>query len=279
MIKRTKLWMSINKITLVSVASVGIAGCDSNSDTATDIEQQAKVALEQTASVVEGEGEGEGEGAGSVDLATNDLAYLTQLALMRGHLFVGNALYQAGHFEHAKMHMKHPESELYAAVEPAFKARGVRGFAAQLTTLSTAVEQEQGDAVVSAAYAAVVEAITANEKAVNVASISVAQQLKLVAEIMRVAGEEYAIAVVDGKMENAHEYQDALGFTTVSKRIVSDISVANGGERDAKEAALAHLDALEAHWPSMIPPDSLATEASALYVAAAKIELLAFGVK
>lgn len=279
MIKRTKLWTSINTITLVGVASVGIAGCDSSSDTAADIEQQAKVAVEQTASALEGEGEGEGEGAGTVDLATNDLAYLTQLALMRGHLYVGNALYQDGHLDHAKMHMKHPESELYATVEPAFAVRGSAGFATALTALSTTVEQEQGDAAVAAAYAAVVDAITANEKAVSAASRSVSQQLKLVAEILRIAGEEYAIAVVDGKMENAHEYQDALGFTTICKRIVNDLVASSDAEQEAKTAALTHLDGLDAHWPTLIPPETLGTEASALYVAAAKIELLAFGVK
>ena len=65
----------------------------------------------------------------------------------------------------------------------------------------------------------------------------------------------------------------------ICKRIVNDISASSDAEQDAKSAALDHLDGLDTHWPALIPPATLETEASALYVAAAKIELLAFGVK
>jgi hypothetical protein len=129
----------------------------------------------------------EGEGADSdVNLGRNDIAYLTQLALMRGHLYIGHELYKAGHIEHAKTHMKHPKSDLYAEIEPAFSVRGTSGFSTELLGISDAVEADLGDSAVSSAYATLVAAIAENEAAVKAESLAPAQKLKLVSEILRV---------------------------------------------------------------------------------------------
>ena len=228
----------------------------------------------------EGEGEGEGGGAASqVDLATDDLTYLTQLGLMRGHLLVGNALYQGGHIEHAKTHMKHPESELYADIEPALNSCQGSGFAAELQALAGAVETEQGDQAVAEAYAAIEAAIASHEALVAEASNTLAAKLALVVALLRVAGDEYGIAVVDGKMENAHEYQDAYGFTRIAKTIVSDTTTDDAATSVVLEKAAAVLDGLDTLWPGIIPPETLETEAGQLYGAAAQIQLLALGLE
>jgi hypothetical protein len=289
MIKRNKLWMSISALTLVGATSAGISGCDSQTQNNQGAKQQIEQSLNGTqnsapavaASATKiASPEGEGEGAdGGVNLATDDIAYLTQLALMRGHLFVGNELYKAGHIEHAKMHMKHPQSELYADVAPAFDARGSNGFAAELSTLADAVEGEMSAEIVAPAYTSLVLLIAANEAAISADTLAPDQVLKLVSEVLRVAGEEYAIAVVDGEMQNAHEYQDALGFTTIATSIVTAISSNDGNVNSAKNAALTLLQQLQSHWPSLIPPATLDTKADAIYVAAAKIELLSLGLK
>lgn len=284
MIKRTKLWTSIGAITLVSVSTFGLSGCDAPSSKQADTEQEI---VQETAGEVEAPAKamnhsmpsnGEGEGADSdVNLGRDDIAYLTQLALMRGHLYVGHELYKAGHIEHARTHMKHPKSELYAEIEPAFSVRGTSGFSTELLAISDAVEGNLGENNVSSAYATLVAAIAESEAAVSADSLAPAQKLKLVSEILRVAGEEYAIAVVDGKMQNAHEYQDALGFTNIATDIVNEIDGGSAKVSSAKASALSLLVSLKPHWPSLIPPETLTTKASALYVAAAKIELLSLG--
>ena len=278
MIKRTKLWTNISAATLASIATVGISGCDSSSDGSNETTLKADVAISEPVAVapIVYEGEGEGEG-GAVNLSTNDIAYLTRLALMRGHLFIGNELYAAGHISHAQMHMKHPKSELYNEIEPAFDARGALGFAEQLTTLSAAVEAELDVDIVANAYSAVTTAISDNESVVPDTNLLPSQRLKLVSEILRVAGEEYAIAVVDGQVKNAHEYQDAMGFTEIAAKIIESIDPKDGVTTEAIEKARKHIDGLSKHWPSLIPPPALDTQASALYVAAARIELLALG--
>ena len=68
-------------------------------------------------------------------LATDDIAYLTHLGLIRGHLRVGVDLYEKGVREHAKRHMKHPADELYAALTSASSAFPVRSYAVMTNTL------------------------------------------------------------------------------------------------------------------------------------------------
>jgi hypothetical protein len=148
----------------------------------------------------DGEG-GEGVATATVDLTTNDLAYLTQLGLIRGHLYIGHKLYMAGHLDHAKTHMKHPESELYADIVPAFVGRNTVGFEQPLEALATAVNDDLGSEKVDIAYQELLGGIGISEAAINQSSHTTAEKLKLAVELLRVAGEEYAIAVVNGKME------------------------------------------------------------------------------
>ena len=46
-------------------------------------------------------GEGEGGGVTETDLKTNDVAFLTRLGLIRGHLLVGYELYKKGQVDMA----------------------------------------------------------------------------------------------------------------------------------------------------------------------------------
>ncbi|VUD40891.1 hypothetical protein TDB9533_00374 [Thalassocella blandensis] len=280
MLQRKKLWASMQAVTLAGI--VTLEGCSTENEPAPTPEKPVKSAeAEKPATqhvMPEGEGEGEGEGANpTIDLATDDLAYLTQLALMRGHLYVGFELYQAGHIDHSKTHMKHPKSELYADVVPAFTARGAMGFADELSALSQTVEAEKPAEDVTQAYQQLQQAITASESKVDPGMASLKQKLLLVVNLLRVAGEEYGIAVVDGKMENAHEYQDALGFTTISKDILSNTETGTETEANAKTKATEILAELNGLWPSIVPPETLTTEAGQLYGAASRIEIIALG--
>lgn len=261
--KRTKLWASISAVTFAGVTS--LTGYSS------ELEQSAAVSTEVSAPSISSNGEGEGTSNLAIDLKTNDLAYLTQLGLIRGHLYVGHKLYMNGHIDHAKTHMKHPESELYADIIPAFAARQTSEFGQALQNLATTVNDDMGFKEVDAAYQALLSQITVTESAVSPTSQSPTEKLKLAAALLHVAGEEYAIAVVDGKMENAHEYQDALGFTTVARALVDQLD----SDVDTQTRAAGLLDSIKPLWPSLIPPSTLKTDAGEIYGVAAKIELLA----
>jgi len=279
--RRTKLWSSLSLAALVGGgAASGYAEQDSAGHPAA---APAFDHASQVAMAPGGEGAGaEGEGlAAAIDPATNDVAYLSQLGLMRGHLLVGLQLYRAGHVDHARTHMKHPKSELYADLVPAFESRGAKGFGDQLTTLSSAVESDGSDRkAVEAAYANVLEGISEAES--HVTATDPASRLKVVVSLMRTAAEEYAIGVVDGKVVNGHEYQDAFGFTQTAETMVDNIEAGDNAELAAALKDIdGHIQALydAGTWPDVMPPATVEADASQLYGAAARVEITALSVR
>ena len=98
---------------------------------------------------------------------SNDNEYLTNLNLMKGHLWVGVELYKENYLENAKRHMKHPKSELYEFIIPTFEAKGAPGFSDQLERLALSVENEEDLAVINQDYQNLFEAIDENEKFVG----------------------------------------------------------------------------------------------------------------
>ena len=128
----------------------------------------------------------------------------------------------------AETHMKHPRDELYAGLVPAIRARGASPFDAALTELAEAVESDAGNERVETAWQAVDDAIRTIASSTDA---SVRQQLVAVANMVRTAADEYAIGVVDGEIDNAHEYQDAWGFVQVAQARLDALSPAGEAER------------------------------------------------
>ncbi|MCY3837672.1 MAG: hypothetical protein OXH09_03300, partial [Gammaproteobacteria bacterium] len=99
----------------------------------------------------------------------DDATYLYRLGLMRGHLLVGNALFETGEQAAAGTHSKHPTDELYEPMETEFAARGTTGFAAELEAHAQAVAAGD-EGVVADRYAELVAAIGNKEDVVQVSS-------------------------------------------------------------------------------------------------------------
>ena len=260
--ERKRIWIGIT-------AALFAAGCSDQEPQRTD---GAEPVEQLTAgSVAEGEGEAEGS-AGPADLAQNDVAFLERLGLIRGHLHVGHALHQEGQLEMAETHMKHPRDELYAGLVPAIRARGADPFDAALTQLAEAVESGAGNETVETAWQKVDEAIKTIASSTDA---SIRQQLVAVANIVRTAADEYAIGVVDGEIDNAHEYQDAWGFVQVAQARLDALSPAGEAERKIAAEAAEALEGIDSLWPGLAPEDPIEGQASTLYGAAARIELAA----
>lgn len=207
----------------------------------------------------------------ATDPAIDDLAYLTQLGLMRGHLFVGKALYDEGFRAASKTHMKHPKSELYASLEPAFVERGHVGFASELEQLASAVEDDQSPTVVNEAYQQLVYAISVAEQAAPSYTLA-SMQFQRVAELLRTAYDEYNEGIVDGVTTMPHEYQDAYGFTEVAKQILKSISAeAGSAENVAVDHALQQINTLKTAWPGLVPPSHVSFDSEHMARIAAEI--------
>lgn len=204
-------------------------------------------------------------------LATDDAAYLVQLGLIRGHLRVGYALLEAGEGAAAATHSKHPSDELYADLEGAFEARGKAGFAPALSELATAFETgDLGDA--TTAHNAVKDAISDAESAVV---LDATKGANVILGLLRTAAWEYSIGITGGEVANAHEYQDAWGFTQTAKDWAT--TLAQSGESASVFSAIqARLGQLDDLWPNLTPTEVTPTmNAARLYGAAAEVEIMA----
>jgi len=273
MTRRLKLMTGLS--TLAAAGALALTGCggEGEGEGAEGEVDLSTVAGEAESEGLSAEGEGEGgEGEGgalSGDPATDDVAYLKLLGLVRGHLIAFYELYQNGSRDMAKMHVKHPESELYMDLVPAFGPRGQTGFADELKALVNAAAAG-GD--VDAEYSAAVEALNAHAPAAKPAIVLLA-----VSEMVRTAADEFDIGVEDdGAISNAHEYQDAYGFLVSARDILAGIETSDVAASDAislaheqVELALASFDGLTV--------ETTEGRASTLYGAAARIEIAARG--
>ena len=201
----------------------------------------------------------------------DDATYLHQLGLMRGHLFVGNALFETGEQAAAGTHSKHPTDELYAPMEAEFAARGITGFAAELAAHADAVQQgDEKD--VEARYAELVDAIEAKQ---NVVDATPELAAEVIVRLVREAGAEYAIGIVEGKPANAHEYQDAYGFTHVAGLWAQRATEDNPADKPVFDRIAGTIESLTDMWPGLVPPPEVPHSAARLYGAAADIEIIA----
>ncbi len=218
-------------------------------------------------------GEGEGATIQVAEFAADDIAYLTQLGLIRGHLAVGYALYQQGLPDLAETHMQHPHEEIYLGVEPAFAARGCEGFAEELRQLTGAVISRVPMPQVDAAYARLATAIKACER--SAASDDPGVITGVIENLLHTAGVEYQIGVIDGRINNLHEYQDAWGFTQIAVSLTRSTAFANDPRAQAVAAQLENLIAhLQSMWPSLNPPGPVEGEAAQLFGAAGRTEII-----
>ncbi len=278
MTRRLKLMTSLS--TLAAASAFALAGCGGEGEG-----EGAEAEGESARTVIDGESEsesgeseggesdgGESEGAaGDGDAASDDVEYLRLLGLVRGHLIAFLELNQGGAVEMSLMHVKHPESEIYTTLAPAFAARGKSGFAEELAALASAAKTGEDFA---APYSAVMRALDAHAPAADVST-----QLLAIAAVTRTAADEFDIGVEDdGAISNAHEYQDAYGFLTASREILAGIETSDMNELEAIEVSQEQISlALEAF--DSLTADSTEGSPSTLYGAAARIEIAGRGLQ
>lgn len=270
--EQRKLWLGIGAALLTST-SVHAAQPESF-DSASISASPTMVLAAASGEGGEGEGgEGEGKGGDTSSLATDDAAYLAQLGLVRGHLWVGIQLYKHGHQAMADTHMKHPGDELYSDIKPAMNARGHEGFADQLSALSDAVTARKPVAEVESRHAELKQAIAQIEQLDQQGLKTI---LLSIEKMVRTSADEYALGVVEGEISNTHEYQDSLGFVEVARQHLAGLT---DSQRAAGPDAIAEvqeqLTLIDNLWPSLDPKGQVDGNASVLYGAAARIQLAA----
>lgn len=222
-----------------------------------------------------GEG-GEGGEGGAANLPP-DLAFARTIALIRGHLLIGDELVSQKQWIAAYPHFMHPTEELYDLIRDTVKNYKTPPFDKALKSLARAVKAKDAKQyakslkAVQAALAAA-DAGLKPKQAANWEGFTFATAL----EAMRVANGEYAAAFKDGKLANPVEYQDARGFIFHADSMIA--AVAPGLEKKNAEALKtirADIAELKLAFPTAMPPKAPIKDAATVSSSVSRIELAA----
>ena len=207
------------------------------------------------------------------ELVTDSVSYVYELSLIRGHLWVAERLSMTGYLDHAAMHAKHPEDEIYSDLVEVFEAKGLPGFASELSTFSNSVVSGNKKAI-EQDYLTLVDAIKGSQGSLE---LTVGELLELVNRLISQAAREYAVGIIDGQVNNVHEYQDARGFIEIAMDLTQNHAQKVGlSENQLVVIGLLRdrLEDLLEMWPALVPVDEVPFEASRLFGAAADVEIL-----
>ena len=207
------------------------------------------------------------------ELVNDSVSYLYELSLIRGHLWVGRELALAGHRELAIMHSKHPKDEIYSTLVDVFMAKGSKGFAQELEEFSEFVE-EGSDVQIDNAYSKVVDSIHGNHREIV---LEVKDLLSLIIRLTNQAAMEYAVGIIDERVDNVHEYQDARGFTEIAihwMKFYEGKDEINDIEKSAIIRVRKKLEDGLVMWPSLTPQAGVPFNASRLFGLAADVEII-----
>jgi hypothetical protein len=199
---------------------------------------------------------GEGnEGKGLANLPP-ELAFAVRVALLRGHLLVGDELVKQQQWNAALPHFLHPGEEIYGDIKDQLADYNVPPFDAALKMLSDVVKaRKSGD------YAKALKAVNDALGAAD-AGMKAKQKdnwpgfvVETAVEALKTATGEYQQAIVGGKIAKPVEYQDARGFIFQADRMIESVAP-DLQKKDA--AALAQVRAglaeLKKAFPMAMPP-------------------------
>lgn len=179
------------------------------------------------------------------------------IALMRGHLLVGDELVELGRWEDALPHFLHPTEELYGAMVRYIKLHNVTPFDRQLRQLAQAVKARNKAAYTQAAKVVDVRlagALASFRRFMQGAPFT-SFTMQTIAEVMKVAGSEYEAAIENDRFSKPVEYQDSRGFVLYVERL---IAIYRSDLEAIDKAAVAGLSNIIAEikpaWPGPLPP-------------------------
>jgi len=184
-----------------------------------------------------------------------DFQFALTLALIRGHLLVGDELIKAGKWDDALPHFLHPTEELYGGIKDKLAEFGTPAFDAALMKLADVVKQKR-TADYAAALQPVTDALAAGDaglkrKAPDWPSFMVATAIMA----LKAATGDYGEAIVKGRIAKPVEYQDSRGFVWQAERMVESVAdeLARKDEASLKTVR-AGFAQLKKAWPAPVPP-------------------------
>ncbi|MGJ8625976.1 MAG: hypothetical protein ACSHXB_03360 [Sulfitobacter sp.] len=223
-----------------------------------------------------GEG-GEGGESGAVADAKPDVAYLTRLALVEGHLIAATALYARGMTDEAVGLAGHPEAEMMDEVRETLEARGADDFTDALEAVGEVMADGADQAQVAVKQSALHDAIAAAAEAGNV---PVRAQFDTILTLARIAAQEYTDVIQGGQVEDLFGYHEAYGFVIAAQEMANNLAKSEDDTVAVAAAKIAAaLEPAITQFGNISSPDLTIGDASVLHGAAAQVELAALRVK
>ena len=270
-----------------AVAALVLA--DANAQQAKDQGQAAKQSLAKHSSPAKAKGETKTETGslagpprgGEANLRQGQLSdprifYYRQLALIHGHLLIGNDLVQEDRWDEALPHFLRPMEEIYPQIVPYLKTQSIPSFDAQLKTLAQSVKARKKEAYDAARLFVQIRMDRALDSARKFMTPMNPFTLKTIAEVLKVAQSEYAAAVEDGKIGKIVAYQDGRGFVYYAHQMFETIApeLETADRRSVDDMRWAFVE-LKTAWPRPMPPENAAMTVQAVAGRIGRIEELA----
>src|SRR5262249_26447563 len=199
-----------------------------------------------------------GEGGETKDLASlpPELAFAARIALLRGHLLVGDELVKQQQWNAALPHFLHPTEEIYGDIKGELAEYKVPPFDAALKALSDVVKAKKGSNDYAKALKPVSDALAAADAGMKAKQADwPGFVVEAAVEALKAAAGEYQQAIVGGRIAKPVEYQDARGFVWQAERMIESVAA----ELQTKNApALGEMRAgmaeLKKAFPAPMPP-------------------------
>jgi hypothetical protein len=283
---RRKIWFGVGAAVVVGAGATGVAAPiavqstavsvprEPPSDTAIPLGPPVGMVVAQHAGHGQDAGEG-GEAKGLANLPP-ELAFAARIALLRGHLLVGDELVKQQQWNAALPHFLHPNEEIYGDIKDQLAEYKVPPFDAALKTLANVVKARKGGDYANA-LKSVQDALAAADTAMKARQSNwPGFVVEAAVETLKAAAGEYQQAIVGGRIAKPVEYQDARGFIWQADRMIETVAP-DLAKKDATALAdvRSGLAELKKAFPSPMPPKTPVKDGGAVLGDVSRIELAA----
>jgi hypothetical protein len=283
--KKSKIWLGVGVFVVAGTGALS-AGAPLSDETPVSGLRQPRFATDTAVPRAAGimiaqhadhptEG-GEGGESQAIAKLPPDLAFGVRIALLRGHLLIGDELVKQQQWNAALPHFLHPTEEIYGDIKDRLAEYKVPPFDGALKALADVVKGKK-----SPDYA---KALKAVNDALAAADAGMKEKqadwpgfvTEAAIEAVKTAANEYEGAIVKGMIAKPVEYQDARGFIWQADRMIENVAAdLQKKDADALKQLRAGLADLKKVFPAAMPPKTPVKDHAAMLAIVARIELAA----
>ena len=220
---------------------------------------------------------GEGGEAGTRAGLPPELAFAVRVALLRGHLLVGDELIKQQQWNAALPHFLHPTEEIYGDIQGELAGYNAPPFDGALKALAQVVKGRKGGADYAKALKAVNDALAAADAGMKARQSNWSGfVVEAAVEALKAASGEYQQAIVGGRIAKPVEYQDARGFVWQAERMIESVAAdLQKQNAPALREVRFGMAELKLAFPSPMPPRTPVKDHATVLGDVSRIELAA----